>query len=604
MKDGSLSGGFNRRDFIRAGSLAAALPAVSAVALGGATTAAAAPVPPSAGPHTWLEEKAIADMQADMTARRYTSRDLVSAYLDRIAALDTGDSGLRSIIELNPDALKTAGQLDRERRVSGPRSALHGIPIVVKDNLDTTDMMTTAGSLALVGPPPTTDSTVVARLRAAGAVILGKANLSEFANFRGFASTSGWSGRGGQCGNPYQIPWNPCGSSAGSAASVSGNLIAAAIGTETDGSIVCPASMCGVVGIKPSVGLVSRAGVIPISHTQDTVGPHGRTVADAAAMLGLIAGQDPRDPATAASAGHAYRNYLQFLVPNGLAGARIGVARNHFTGLSNPADRVFDQALGVLAGAGAVIVDPADIPTMDAITQTADEIVVLVHEIKRDMNAYLATRPELGVHTMSDLIAFNQAHASEELQFFGQEWFELADADVFSDADYAAALAEGPALAGARGIDAVLDQFNLDALVVPSMNPAWPTDLINGDHFTVLWSTTPAGMAGYPLVNVPAGYVFGLPVGLCFMGRKWSEPTLLRLAYGFEQASQARVKPQFLHQSGLGSAPAQASVLATPLAGTQVSSVASLAPGTNQPTPEQAKAMLSAMIASGRRPAL
>jgi amidase len=425
------------------------------------------------------------------------------------------------------------------------RGPLHGIPILLKDNIDTHDLMqTTAGSFALEGTPPLQDSTVAARLRAAGAVILGKANLSEWANFRGFQSTSGWSGRGRLTRNPYVTDRNPCGSSSGSAAAVSANLCAAALGTETDGSIVCPSSICGVVGIKPTVGLTSRAGVVPISHTQDTVGPHGRTVADAAAILGALVGVDPRDPATAGSAGHFHTDYTQFLDPDGLRGMRIGIGREFFFGYSPETDAVGEAAIEAMRDAGAVIVDPADIPTIDDLANDPAEIIVLIWEFKRDLNAYLATRTGVPVHTLADCIAFNEDHFEQELKFFGQELFELAEEEFFSQADYDDALVRGRQLSRTDGIDKLLADQNLDAIFAPTGSPAWTTDLVNGDHFLGA-SSFPCAIAGYPIVQVPAGFAYGLPIGVSFMGTAYSEPTLIKIASGFEHVVQARQAPRF-----------------------------------------------------------
>jgi amidase len=509
-----------------------------------ASAAAQAPLSDAA---VTLEEATIAELQEAMTRGGLTSLALVNMYLERIASLDENGPALNSVLEVNPEARRLARQLDRERRDGHVRGPLHGIPLLLKGNIDTADRMTTtAGSLALLGDPPNQDATVAARLRAAGAVILGKTNLSEWANFRGFNSSSGWSGQGGQSRNPYVLDRNPCGSSSGSASSVAANLCAAGLGTETDGSIVCPATINGVVGIKPTVGLTSRAGVIPISHTQDTVGPHARTVADAAAVLSALVGVDPRDPATAASAGHFSTDYTQFLDPDGLRGARIGVARNGgFTGYSAETDAVFEQALEAMEDAGAVLVDPANIPTIDELNADPAEIIVLIWEFKRDLNAYLATRTGVPVQTLADVIAFNNDHAAQELQFFGQELFELAQNDAFSEQDYNEAVVRGPRLAGPDGVDAILAAQNLDALVAPTGSPSWPIDLVNGDHFLGA-SSGPCAVAGYPIINVPAGFSFGLPVGISFMGTAFSEPTLIKLASGFEAVTRARRPPTFI----------------------------------------------------------
>jgi amidase len=493
-----------------------------------------------------LVEAGIAQLQAAMTAGGLTAELLVDSYLARIAALDRQGPRLNAVIEVNPDARDLAAWLDRERAERGPRGPLHGIPFLLKDNVDTGDrMQTTAGSLALAGAPAARDATVAARLRQAGAVVLGKANLSEWANFRSSRSSSGWSGRGDQCRNPYVLDRNPCGSSSGSAVAVSASLCAAAIGTETDGSIVCPSSASGVVGIKPTVGLVSRSGVVPISHNQDSVGPHGRTVADAAAVLGALVGPDPDDPATAAAAGYAHTDYTRFLVPDGLRGARIGVARTTGFGGSDKADAIMEEAIRAMRAAGAVILDPAPIATQ-AELGGGTELTVLLFDFKHGLNAYLATRAGVPVRTLADVIAFNQAHVDRELQWFGQELFLQAQATAgLDDPSYREALALSHRLSRLEGIDAVMDQLQLDALVAPSGSPAWPTDLLNGDHFTTA-SSTAAAQAGYPIVSVPAGFSLELPVNMSFIGRAYSEPTLIRLAYGFEQATRARRPPRFL----------------------------------------------------------
>jgi amidase len=533
---------FDRRKLLQAGVAAAAVPAVAGVGAG-AARAQRGPAPP---PHDDLEEMTIAQMQAAFAAGTLTSLRLTRHYLTRIQLIDRRGPTLNSVLELNPDAEEIAAGLDRERRNRTVRGPLHGIPVLIKGNIDTHDKMaTTAGSLALVGDPPEQDSTVAKRLRDAGAVILGKANLSEWANFRGFQSSSGWSGVGGQTRMPYYLDRNPCGSSSGSGSGLSANLCAATLGTETDGSIVCPSSINGVVGIKPTVGLTSRAGVVPISHSQDTVGPHGRTVADAAAVLGALVGVDPRDAATSTSAGNFHTDYTQFLDPDGLDGARIGVLRAGVTGYSPETDGIYEAALEAMADAGAVLVDPADLPTIDEIGTGEAEITVLLYEFKRDLNAYLATRTGVPVHTLAETIAFNEAHADRELKWFGQELFELAEADLFDDQTYLDALARARLIGGELGIDAVLEEHDLDALVAPTSSPSWPIDLVNGDLFLGA-SSSPAAIAGYPIVNVPMGDAFGLPVGLSIMGTAWSEPTLIKVASGFEAATHARQKPQFI----------------------------------------------------------
>jgi len=486
----------------------------------------------------------IAQLQARMAYGRLSSAELVSIYLRRIAAIDKG-LDLRSILQLNPDVQRIAAQLDQERRRGRVRGPLHGIPILLKDNIDTADrMQTTAGSLALAGASALQDATVAKRLRDAGAVVLGKANLSEWANFRGFQSSSGWSGVRGQCRNPHILDRNPCGSSSGSAAAVAAALTSVALGTETDGSVVCPSGQCGVAGIKPTVGLTSRAGVVPISDTQDTVGVHGRSVADAATVLGALTGTDPRDAKTAASAGKFSRNYAQFVSPNGLRGARIGIARQ-FTGATTETDDVFEQAVQVIRDAGAVVIDPVEFPSFDEFNADQSELIVLIYEFKRDLNAYLSTRSGVPVTTLADVIQFNTDNTERELKYFGQELMELAEAEVFSEAEYRQALVRGRQLAADRGIDAVLATYNLDAIVAPTNSPAWPTDLINGDAF-LFGSSGFAAVAGYPLVSVTAGYVFGLPVGITFMASAWSEPKLIRVASGFEAAADAWRAPRFL----------------------------------------------------------
>ncbi len=536
-------GDLSRRNFLRLGALGGA--AASLTGLVTATSARAAESAPDD-----LNEATIFQLQAAMSSGRLTAREQAEFYLERIEELDQDKNGPRvnSILEINPDALAIAGARDAERRARGPRGPLHGIPVLLKDNIDTADrMQTTAGSFALVGTAPLQDATVAAKLRAAGAVILGKTNLSEWANFRSIHSSSGWSGRGGQANNPYAIDRNPCGSSSGSGAAASANFAAVSLGTETDGSIVCPASINGVVGIKPTVGLTSRAGVVPISHNQDTVGPHARTVADAAAVLGAIASQlpDPRDPATGSTRSKVFTDYTQFLSPDGLRGARIGVARSGITGSSDKADAVFETAIRAMRDAGAIIIDPADIPTINEINAGNSEIVVLIFDFKRDLNAYLASRVGLGVHTLADLIAFNQAHADQELPFFGQELFELAESDPFDAPTAAGALARDLQIGGPLGIDAVLQQFHLDAIVAPTGTPAWTTDLVDGDHF-IFASSSPSAIVGYPQISVTAGFSFGLPVGISFLGTAFSEPTLIKLASGFEHVVQARRQPKFL----------------------------------------------------------
>ena len=540
-----------RREFVKLGALAGATAAVagtSACALQGPAGAGGQ----SADPTDFeLNEVTIQELQAAMASGERTARSITEAYLDRIESFDRQGPSLRSVIETNPDALDFAEQLDREREAGTVRGPLHGIPILVKDNVDTADRMTTtAGSYALEGSIPSQDSFVVQRLREAGAIILGKANLSEWANIRSTRSSSGWSGRGGQCANPYSLDRNPCGSSAGSGAATSANFTVAAIGTETNGSVVCPSSANGVVGIKPTVGLVGRSGIIPISHTQDTAGPMARTVADAAAILGALTGVDPRDDVTNASQGNAHADYTQYLDAGGLQGARIGVARQFF-GANPYVDTLMDDAIEAMRQAGATIVDPADIPTRQQMGEPSFQ--VLLYELKADMAAYLATLgPSAPVRTLADIIAFNEANADREMPYFGQEIFiEAEEKGPLTDPEYIEAVALARRLSREEGIDAVMDEYRLDAIIGPTGGPAWRTDLVNGDNFS-LSSSSPAAISGYPNITVPAGFVFGLPVGISFFGRAWSEPVLLRIAYAFEQATQHRRAPGFLPSLGLG----------------------------------------------------
>jgi len=507
---------------------------------------------PSSAPFSGVEEASIAALQAAMASGELTARRLVERYLERIDALDQVGPTLRSVIETNPEALEIADALDRERAANGPRGPLHGVPILLKDNIGTADQMeTTAGSLALVGARPTRDAFVAARLRAAGAILLGKANMSEWANFRSTHSSSGWSARGGQARNPYALDRTPCGSSSGSASAVAASLVAAALGSETDGSILCPAGMNGVVGIKPTVGLTSRAGVVPISHSQDTVGPFGRTVADAAALLGALTGVDPDDAATLASDGHAETDYTQFLDANALRGARIGVPRKVYTGYSEKADAVFNAAIEALKAAGAEVIDPAEIPTSQQISASESELTVLLYEFKADLNAYLANLgPDAPIHTLAELIAFNEAHAGQELPYFGQELLVMAEAKgPMTEEEYLKALAEDQRLARDEGIDAVMEQYHLDALCMPTCGPAWKIDLIAGDPGGGGGASTAAALAGYPAISVPAGHTYGLPIGVAFVGRAFSEARLVALAYAFEQATHARRAPQFLSET-------------------------------------------------------
>lgn len=494
-----------------------------------------------------LEEATIAELQAAMTDGQITARQLAEMYIERIKTIDHAGPRLNSVIEINPDALEIADALDQERCQQGPRSPLHGIPILVKDNIATDDrMQTTAGSLALLNAKVPRDAFVVQKLREAGAVILGKTNLSEWANFRSNHSSSGWSARGGQTHNPYVLDRTPCGSSSGSGAAISANLAAAALGTETDGSVLCPSAINGIIGIKVTLGLTSRAGVVPIAHSQDTVGPMARTVADAAAVLGAITGVDEHDEATRESAGKFHSNYTQFLDPDGLRGARIGVARTQYFGNSPKADAIIETAIKQMQELGAIIIDPADIPTAKQMAASESEITVLLYEMKADLNKYLSELSESAVRTLADVIAFNEAHADQELRYFGQDLLIRAQETVdLQHPDYQAALEENHRLSRQEGIDAVMEQYQLDALVAPTNSPAWVIDHVNGDHFTGS-STQPTALSGYPAITVPAGYTFGLPMGISFMGRAYSEPTLIKLAYAFEQATKKRRVPGFL----------------------------------------------------------
>ncbi|MDX6271224.1 MAG: amidase [Acidobacteriota bacterium] len=527
----------NRRKFIGAGltiGVAAALARTTGEFSAFASTATSADE---------LEEATIAGLQEGMRGGKWSARELAEKYVERIEKYDRKGPALNSVIELNPDALSIAAALDRERKTGRVRSPLHGVPVLLKDNIDTADrMQTTAGSLALAGTHAPRDAFVAARLREAGAVILGKTNLSEWANFRSTHSTSGWSGRGGQTRNPYAVDRNPCGSSSGSGVAVAANFAAAAVGTETDGSIVCPSSASSLVGIKPTLGLVSRSGIIPISHSQDTAGPMARTVADACVLLGALTGVDPRDRATQSSRGKAHADYTRFLDPAGLRGARIGVARKFF-GFSDRVDKLMTDALDAIKRAGATVVDPADLPSHGKYDDS--EFEVLLYEFKADLNQYLAERGAGVPRSLKELIEFNERNREREMPYFGQEIFLKAQAKgALTDKAYLAALAKNHRLSRAGGIDAVMNKHRLDAIVAPTGGPPWTTDLVNGDHFSG-GSSTPAAVAGYPNINVPAGYVYGLPVGISFFGRAYSEPVLIRLAYAYEQATKHRRPPQF-----------------------------------------------------------
>jgi amidase len=483
------------------------------------------------------DEATIAGLQASMDSGELTARALTQAYLERIEALD---AGLASVLETNPDALETAETLDAERAAGATRGPLHGISVLIKDNIDTADRMkTTAGSFALGEVTPPRDAFLVGRLRDAGAVILGKANLSEWANFRSTRSSSGWSARGGQCRNPYALDRSPCGSSSGSAVAVTANLCAVAVGTETDGSIVCPSSVNGIVGIKPTVGLVSRSGVVPISHTQDTPGPMARTVADAAALLSALAGHDGADPATQQA--RLEGDYVSFVDPDGLRGARIGVAR-HLAGFNDRVDRLFDEALGAMRALGAELIDPVEIPHVAELEEP--EFEVLYFEFKTDLESYLQGRgPSQPYRSLADLIGFNRERADVEMPHFAQEHFEkAAEKGPLTEPAYLEALETCGRLSRTEGLDAVLDEHRLDAVVAPSNAPAWLIDYANGDHY-VGGNSTPAAVSGYPNVTVPMGFAFDLPIGISFIGRPWSEGVLIRLASAFEHATHHRRQP-------------------------------------------------------------
>lgn len=490
-----------------------------------------------------MQELPIQTLQEQMAAGALSAAALVERYLQRIAQIDKQGPALNAVIELNPDATDIARLLDQERQKIGVRGPLHGIPILIKDNIDTGDRMTTtAGSLALEGHQAESDAFLVAKLRQAGAIILGKTNLSEWANFRSTRSSSGWSSRGGQTKNPYALDRNPCGSSSGSAVAVAANLCAAAVGTETDGSIICPSQVNGIVGIKPTVGLISRSGIVPISQTQDTAGPMARSVADAAVLLGAMVGVDANDPATAMAHLHDATDYTAVLDLDGLRGARLGVARS-FMGSDAKIDALMERSFDLMRHLGAAIVDPANIET--AVQLRESEAVLLEYEFKAGLNRYLETH-STALQSLDDVILFNDANAERVMPYFGQERMLRAQArGALSDAAYLEAREAARRLSRDEGIDATLRRYRLDAIVAPSGGPAWLTDWANGDCYRWQSSSSPAAVSGYPSITVPAGYLFGLPVGLSFIGTAYSESTLIKLAYAFEQATQVRQAPSF-----------------------------------------------------------
>lgn len=532
----------SRRRFLRLG-VTATLAGTATPALRAARVVDAAPEAPAAVKDFELDEVTIDDIQKGLQSGAHSSHELTEKYIARIHEIDKVEPMLNSVIELNPDALQIADALDQERKIRGVRGPLHGVPILLKDNIDTGDRMnTTAGSLALLGSRPAHDAFVAAQLRKAGAVILGKTNLSEWANIRSGHSTSGWSGRGGLTRNPYALDRNPCGSSSGTGAGVSANLCVVGVGTETDGSVVCPSSANGLAGLKPTIGLVSRTGIIPISHSQDTAGPMARTVRDVAILLSAMAGADPEDSATSDAGRKQYPDYTKFLDPAGLKGARLGVARKYF-GFNDAVDQLMDKVIAEMKTAGAEIVDPADIPTFGKFDES--EFTVFLYELKTDLATYLARRGG-SVKTLKDVIEFNDHNREREMPYFGQDIFLKSEQKgPLTSKEYVEALDLCHRLSRAEGIDAVMDKFKLDALIAPTGGPAWLTDLINGDH-SAGGSSSAAAVAGYPNINVTAGHLWGLPVGISFFGRAWSEPTILKIAYSFEQLTKARQKPRFL----------------------------------------------------------
>ena len=494
-----------------------------------------------------LEEMNALSLQSALSAGQYSSELLVRLYHTRIQQIDKAGPKLNSIIELNPDAAEIASKLDAERKAGKVRGPLHGIPVVIKDNICTADrMQTTAGSLALVGAHPKRNAPLVDKLIEAGCIILAKTNLSEWANFRSTHSVSGWSGRGGQTHNPYVLDRSPSGSSSGSGAAAAASLATLAVGTETDGSILSPSAASGLVGIKPTLGLISRTGIIPLAHSQDTAGPMCRTVADAAALLSVMVCSDAADPATMSAGRKTYRDYTRSVRPDGLKGKRIGVARKSFTGYHAPTDKIFEEALRAMKDAGAILVDPADLPTAGQLD--SDELTVLLYEFKEDLNNYLASLgPEASVHSLKEVIEFNEREKAREMPFFGQEHMLHAQKlGGLKTQAYVKALEKCRKLSRTEGIDAVMTHHNLDAMVAPTQGPAWLIDHVNGDSGSGGSSTSPAAVAGYPSITVPAGFCFGLPIGVSFWGKAWTEPVLIEIASGFEHVVQARKPPKFL----------------------------------------------------------
>lgn len=538
----------DRKDFLQLGALGSAI--AGAGMLSGCNTRKNGEQSSTKPGPFELDEVTVDELQKGMESGKYTAESITQMYLDRVDEIDANGPTINAVIEVNPDALDIARKLDKEREQGNVRGPLHGIPIMIKDNIETGDkMMTTAGALALVGNVADSDSWVAKKLREAGAIILAKTNLSEWANFRSTRSSSGWSARGGQTRNPNVLDRNPCGSSSGSGAAASANLCTIAIGTETNGSVVCPSSSNGVVGVKPTLGLWSRAGIIPLSHSQDTAGPMARTVRDAAILLGAVTGVDPKDKVTSQSKGNSYTDYTQFLDAGGLKGARIGVARNFF-GFHKETDDVMNEAIEAMKDAGAVIVDPANYDPKEKMGDA--EFTMLLYEFKNDLNDYLkGVNPKVKVSTLADIIEFNKEHKEESMPYFGQEILVMAEKKgPLSDPEYKKALAKVRRISRDQGIDATMQKHNLDAIVAPTGGPAWTTDVVNGDH-TGGGSSSPAAESGYPNVTVPAGYIHDLPVGISFFGAPWTEPKLLKYAYAFEQKTKARRKPAFRPSIGM-----------------------------------------------------